>query len=141
MSQRKRKFEHRSSRQNSPPRKLFIIATEGMKTEPQYFRALGALQPKVNIYCPKRGHSSSPVGVLSELESYLAKPMSRTPDEVWIVVDKDHWTDEQLAALYTWEKTESHFGLAISNPKFEFGYSCTLKMVLELDHQDSVIPD
>jgi hypothetical protein len=41
-------------------------------------------------------------------------------DEAWLVVDKDQWTDEQLAVLHSWAEERDNHGFALSNPKFEF---------------------
>ena len=36
------------------------------------------------------------------------------------MVDKDQWTDEQLAELYRWSQTGSGYGFALSNRQFEY---------------------
>ncbi len=44
----------------------------------------------------------------------------RPTDEAWLVVDKDSWPDVQLEALVSWATTDTRFGLAVSNPCFEY---------------------
>lgn len=41
-------------------------------------------------------------------------------DEAWLVVDKDHWTDEQLGELHRWSQTARNYGFALSNRHFEY---------------------
>ncbi len=101
-------------------RKLFLIATEGAKTEPTYFRLLDSQYATIHISCIKGGHASAPQQVLARMEKQLKKEDLRKGDEAWLVVDKDEWSDEQLAELFAWSETKVEFGLALSNPKFEY---------------------
>lgn len=36
------------------------------------------------------------------------------------MVDKDRWTDAQLKTLHNWSIGKNQYGLAVSNPKFEY---------------------
>jgi hypothetical protein len=54
------------------------------------------------------------------MEKQLKKERLRKGDEAWLVVDKDEWTDEQLAELFAWSETKKEFGFALSNPQFEY---------------------
>ena len=101
-------------------RKLFLIASEGAKTEPTYFRLLDSQYATIHISCIKGGHASAPPHVLARMEKRLKKERLRKGDEAWLVVDKDEWSDEQLAELVAWSGTKEEFGLALSNPKFEY---------------------
>ncbi|MBT3291658.1 MAG: RloB domain-containing protein [Victivallales bacterium] len=99
-------------------RKLFIIAAEGAKTEPQYFTALGSQQATIR---PLKGRNkSSPQHVLKRMEEYLKGESLRKSDEAWLVVDKDQWTDDQLGELHRWAQKADNYGLALSNPSFEY---------------------
>jgi hypothetical protein len=40
-------------------------------------------------------------------------------DEVWIVIDRDSWEENQLDALYKWSQEKECYGFALSNPSFE----------------------
>lgn len=102
-------------------RKLFVIVAEGKKTEPQYFVLLNR-QSIVKVECLS-GKNSSPKHVLKKMEDFLEKESLKKSDknwEAWIVVDKDQWTDEQLMQLYEWSRSAENYGLAVSNPKFEY---------------------
>lgn len=41
-------------------------------------------------------------------------------DEAWLVVDTDHWREEDLNSLHEWSESEPRYGLAVSNPCFEY---------------------
>lgn len=100
-------------------RKLFIIATEGSKTEPQYFTKFNNTETTVQVKCLKFRNDSSPAGVLKRAKSYVKGRLEKT-DELWLVVDKDQWTDQQLNTLFKWTSTSSNYNLAVSNPMFEY---------------------
>jgi len=102
--------------------KLFLIATEGEKTEPQYFDIFNDQQSVINVRCLK-GCGGSPQKVLERMKDHLEEEELEGSDEAWLVIDKDNWLPEQLAPLHTWtqERHKRHKrGLALSNPKFEY---------------------
>ena len=101
-------------------KKLFVIAVEGVKTEPQYFAILNDQQSVIQVNCLKGRHDSSPPQVLKRMEDHLRQEELRSSDEAWLVVDKDKWTDEQLAQLHVWAQERNNYGFALSNPKFEY---------------------
>ena len=101
-------------------RKLFLIATEGDKTEPQYFAILNDHHSVIHVDCIKSKHHSSPLQVLKRMEDCLKRETLKNSDEAWLVVDKDQWMDEQLAQLHTWSQDADNYGFALSNPKFEY---------------------
>jgi hypothetical protein len=102
-------------------RKLFVISTEGQKTEPAYFDKLNNQYTTIHLHCmcDTTGHVD-PSSVLKRIKLYLKDYSLKNTDEAWLVVDKDNWTDEQLQQLYEWSKQRDNFGLALSNPKFEY---------------------
>jgi len=101
-------------------RKLFVIAVEGTKTEPQYFAIFNNQNSVIHVKCVKSSHRSSPAQVLRRMEDYLKQESLWVSDEAWLVVDKDHWTDDQLDLLFAWSEGSERYGLALSNPKFEY---------------------
>lgn len=118
MPQKRRQFRR-------PPgvrryRKMFVIAMEGTKTEPQYFAIFNNQQSVIRLNCLKGGNGSSPTQVLKRMEDYLEQEELRSSDEAWLVVDKDQWTDEQLGQLHAWAQTSNNYNFALSNPKFEY---------------------
>ncbi len=101
-------------------RKLFIIAVEGVKTELQYFNIFNDQQSVIRVNCLKGGHDSAPKHVLKRMRNHLREEELKASDEAWLVVDKDLWSDEQLAQLHAWAQERDNYGFALSNPKFEY---------------------
>jgi hypothetical protein len=102
-------------------RKMFVIATEGAKTEPEYFSILQQIvgNVTVKIKCLTRDKESAPELVLKRMKKHIHDEGLKDEDEAWLVVDRDYWTNEQLAQLYNWSKEHDSYGLAVSNPNFE----------------------
>ena len=100
-------------------KRLFVISTEGIVTEPSYFSMFNddTTMLKVSIV---KNKGSAPGKVLKQMKGFLKENPLLAKDEAWIVVDKDRWSDTQLATLYSWSITNKQYGLAVSNPKFEF---------------------
>lgn len=102
-------------------KKVFIIAVEGSKTEPQYFSIFNSRNSVMHIDCLKGTSDVSPTQVLKRLKRHLENNRKyNKSDEAWIVVDKDQWTKKQLIELFQWAKSGEHRGVAVSNPKFEY---------------------
>lgn len=115
---RRRKFQRPLGQRRY--RKLFVIAVEGAKTEPQYFAIFNNQQSVIRVNCLKGKHNSSPLQVLRRMEDHLKKEALKKSDEAWLVVDRDQWTDGQLAQLNGWSQAAENYGFALSNPKFEY---------------------
>lgn len=101
-------------------KKLFLIAAEGVKTEPLYFSIFTDDSAIVRVSCLKGKHDSSPPHVLKRMTDYLQIEGLKSSDEAWLVVDKDQWTEEQLLQLHQWSLLHESYGFALSNPKFEY---------------------
>lgn len=101
-------------------RKMFVLATEGSKTESRYFSIFNDANLTVHIKFLKGGDRSAPAQVLKRMRDYLEEINLRSSDEAWLVVDKDQWTHDQLLQLHEWAQEADNHGLALSNPKFEF---------------------
>jgi hypothetical protein len=98
---------------------MFIIATEGFETEPQYFGMFNSTEAVIHVRCLKSKTASSPPQVLARMAKHLKEEGLKSEDEAWLVVDRDKWTDQQLAALHQWSQSKDNYDLAVSNPKFE----------------------
>lgn len=118
MGGKRRRFQRKLGHRRY--RKLFIIATEGTKTEPQYFSLFNSLDPVVRVHCLKGGLSSSPAHILQRMEQFLIQEELASSDEAWLVIDRDRWTPQQLNQLHIWTSKSKKHNLALSNPKFEF---------------------
>ena len=101
-------------------RKMFVLATEGSKTESQYFSIFNDQNLVVHIKFLKEKGGSAPPQVLARMRNYLDSEDLESSDEAWLVVDKDQWTDDQLSQLHEWAQEADNYGFALSNPKFEF---------------------
>nr|VFK55087.1 MAG: RloB-like protein [Candidatus Kentron sp. TUN] len=54
------------------------------------------------------------------MRKYIEENSLKSSDEAWLVVDKDKWRDDQLIELHRWSQEADNYGLALSNPKFEY---------------------
>jgi len=95
-------------------RQLFVVAVEGKCTEPAYFAYLQNLLGVAIKVLPPKGGASAPDAVLKRLRDERAKRQPHRYDRYWVVIDRDAWTDEQLAAVRA-----SEYSVAVSNPCFE----------------------
>ena len=98
---------------------MFVIATEGEKTEPSYFAIFGD-NLVIHVHCVRGGHRSSPKQVLHRMKQHLERNGITKTDEAWLVVDRDTWSEEDLLQLHKWSQGASNRGFALSNPKFEY---------------------
>lgn len=104
-----------------PSRRLFIIATEGAKTESIYFDEFSNMYTNVQVKCLGRGtHKSAPKHVLERIQKKIAAKELEKGDEAWLLVDKDEWTESALKRLHNWSEQQENYGLAVSNPMFEY---------------------
>ena len=117
MPSRRRRFRRPPGKRRY--RKLFLIATEGVKTEPQYFAIFNDRDSVVHVKCLRSKHHS-PTQVLKRMEDHLRRENLLASDEAWLVVDKDQWRDEELEQLHTWSQSADNYGFALSNPRFEY---------------------
>jgi len=103
-------------------RPIFLIATEGRRTEPNYLNLKLFKPPETSVITrllPTRS-SSSPIAVLKRMQKYVRDCELREKDELWLVIDKNQWRVEDLDALFDWTKLDDNRNLAVSNPKFEY---------------------
>lgn len=103
-----------------PYKRMFVLSVEGRKTEHQYFTIFKKFNKAVRIFCLKKKDRSSPGAVLKEMKKHLKENSLSKEDEAWIIVDTDNWRPEQLKELFDWSKQSHKYGLAVSNPCFEY---------------------
>ncbi len=118
MPSRRRKFQRPLGERRY--RKLFVIAVEGTKTEVQYFLSINDQQSIAHVNCLRSDHGTSPPRILKRMENHLQRERLKSSDEAWLVIDKDNWTNKQLAQLHAWSQTQENYGFALSNPTFEY---------------------
>lgn len=121
--------------------RLIVIASEGKDTERIYFKALAKeyMNPSVHVHILERGeleqNNSSPEHVLKQLNDYKSQYELEADDELWLVVDKDHWTDAMLSRVARECMQEVSMNMALSNPCFE------LWLLLHLEDASLLTPE
>lgn len=102
---------------NNRDASLIIIATEGQKTEKQYFSIFR--NPKINVVViPTTDGKSAPNHVLSRLDIIKNDYELNDDDSLWLMIDIDRIRDEQRSQICQ-KALQKGFSLAISNPCFE----------------------
>ena len=110
-------------RNTREPKRKFVIATEGEKTEKIYFNVWKQKVERtlvIKVIEAKDG-DSSPEKVLKRLEKFLkgkSEYDTKNGDEFWIVIDRNSWKEEEILEVYR-ECKKKHYQLAVSNPCFE----------------------
>ena len=105
--------------------RLIVIASEGKDTERIYFKALAKeyTNPRVHVHILERSedeqNNSSPEHVLKQLNDYKGHYELESDDELWLVVDRDRWTEEMLSRVATECAQDSFMHVALSNPCIE----------------------
>ena len=105
--------------------RLIVIASEGKATERIYFKALAKeyTNPRVHVHILERSideqNNSSPEHVLKQLNDYKSQYELEADDELWLVADKDRWTEAMLSRVATECSQEVAMHMALSNPCFE----------------------
>lgn len=102
-------------------RKLFVIVSEGEKTEKTYFDDLAAddrfNHPSVHVETIQPV-DSSPDHVLARLTEFNDEYELGVDDELWLVIDRDRWKVPMLQRV-TQQAIQKRFYVADSNPCFE----------------------
>jgi len=121
----------------------YVIATEGEKTEPDYFAYLDRLHQDINvILLPADDGHSQPRQVLDKL---LCKKQELNSGELksyhyWIVFDHDHRPRSELEKVMQ-DAEANEISVADSNPCFEawlIQHFSPLADILELSHVNQV---
>jgi len=107
---------------------LIIIASEGHKTEKQYFDSDCFCSSRLKIIVLESlDNKSAPVHVLNRMKDYIKKELVneridiQSGDQLWLVIDKDKWTNKMLSDVCSTAIKMKKFPLkvALSNPSFE----------------------
>lgn len=105
--------------------RLIVIASEGKDTERIYFKALAKeyTNPRVHVHILERSkdeqNNSSPEHVLKQLNDYKGHYELESDDELWLVVDRDRWTEAMLSRVGTECAQDNFMHVALSNPCIE----------------------
>lgn len=103
-------------------KKKYLIFAEGCVTEPEYFRKINSLtSDRIEVSCIlQKGKGLDPNSILKSIASEIKKRTLLPNDEIWAVLDRDEWTEDQLNALVNWAKRHRGRFIGMSNPKFEY---------------------
>ncbi len=102
---------------------LVVIATEGEKTEKQYFESklFQSKRVQVQVLETKEG-KSAPAHVMERLREFAREYELNEGDQLWLVVDRDRWPEKQLVEVCQQAENMRKgrtLRLGISNPCFE----------------------
>lgn len=97
------------------PRLRLLIVCEGSKTEPNYFKKFPIPPESVIDVCGIGANTISLVREAIRLKSL------KTYDQVWVVFDKDSFTNEQFNSACQLAES-NHINKAYSNEAFELWY-------------------
>ncbi len=113
----RRKYQRRIGKRRY--KRMFVLSTEGTVTEPGYFKMFNNDTTVLHVKVIKN-KGSGPITVLREMKRFFREASLRDDDEAWLVIDKDNWTESQLTTMFNWSISDSRYGLAVSNPRFEY---------------------
>ncbi|MEA3351142.1 MAG: RloB family protein [Chloroflexota bacterium] len=130
-----RRFKPRQRLSGVRDAKLIIIASEGVKTEPKYFRCLASqyINSKIKVYHLERDDvtASSPKKIIRSLDKFRDDYSDlEDKDEFWLVIDVDRWRDAKLSEIAQ-KCHQKNYRLAVSNPCFELWLLLHLKSLDE----------
>lgn len=69
--------------------------------------------------CENEQNNSSPEHVLKQLNDYKGQYELESDDELWLVIDRDRWTDAMLSHVAKECAQDDYLYVAMSNPCFE----------------------
>lgn len=99
---------------------LFVIACEGAVREKEYFSHLGELTSRIRVkVLDNKDGNSAPRWVLDAAARYVDEFRLEDSDQLWFVMDVDHWPESQLRAIHDECGIRPNWFMALSNPCFE----------------------
>jgi hypothetical protein len=110
--------------------RLFAIACEGNKTEPQYFDLFSYMSRKIKVdiidfeETEEKDqlliqYKSAPGWVLDKAVKYIDNEGLIEEDTLWFVLDIDRWDKEQLRNIAQLCDDKPNWHIVLSNPCFE----------------------
>ena len=119
---RSREYTKRECKDNELAPANYLIICEGTKTEPNYFNEIkekiqNKYKDKVDVLVPRikvEGTGRNTIS-LADYTKRMINYKNKIYSQVWIVFDKDYYTDEQFnSAIRKYD-----YNVAWSNPSFE----------------------
>jgi hypothetical protein len=130
MMRKKRGYKRESPIELVRDYKLFAIACEGGKREPDYFKLFRFLSKKIAVDIIEdvvsedealtlNPNKSAPKWVLDRAIKYIEKEGLSDEDELWFVMDIDRWSVAQLREISSYCDQFPNWNIVLSNPCFE----------------------
>lgn len=119
MSRNRKSFEREEGIRSA---RLIVIAAEGRCTENIYFEALAELYNSRNVHIKvlhRQDDNSAPGYVLEQLKLFEKDYSLSDDDELWVVVDRDGWTEGILSHVAQECSQHALMKFCLSNPCFE----------------------
>ena len=116
--QKARRTKLLDRRYNIRDARLFVIATEGAKTDESYFKIFNNSRIKIAVIPTGLENDSAPQYVIERLNEFTEEYTLNEDDTLWLVLDVDRWGTKNLSSVYRQAK-QKKYRLAISNPCFE----------------------
>lgn len=105
--------------------RLIVVAAEGAYTERIYLTELAREHAGRQVYVKvlqreeAAKNNSSPAHVLAQLKQYEHEFSIGEKDELWLVIDRDRWTEQMLSEVAQVCQQDPNMKMALSNPCFE----------------------
>lgn len=130
MMRKKRGYKRETPENLVRDYKLFAIACEGSKREPDYFKVFRHFSNKIAVDVIEEivneeealsinPNKSAPKWVLERAIRYIEKEGLSDEDDLWFVMDIDRWSEQQLREIATYCEKYKNWHIALSNPCFE----------------------
>jgi hypothetical protein len=122
--------------------RLFAIACEGEKTEPQYFELFSHMSRKIKVDIidyeqaettnhATHNYKSAPNWVLDKAVKYIEASGFIDEDTLWFVLDVDRWDKEQLRNIAQLCEDKPNWHIVLSNPCLKYGCIFIKKLTLK----------
>jgi hypothetical protein len=130
MTRKKRGYKRETPIELVRDYKLFAIACEGEKREPEYFKVFRFLSKKIAVDVIEdivseeealsiNPNKSAPKWVLDRAIKYIEKEGLNDEDQLWFVMDIDRWSEPQLREIASYCDQFPNWHIVLSNPCFE----------------------
>lgn len=131
----RRPFERPAGKQLDA--RLIVIATEDTDAARVYFEVMVSPKyyqnSKIHVeVLLRKDNASAPEHILAQLDQWLTEYQIGEDDELWLVIDVDHWGNKKLNQIAK-ECFQKNIYLAVSNPAIELWFLLHLTDVNQYD--------
>ena len=128
MMRKKRGYKRDTPKELYRDYKLFAIACEGGKREPEYFSVFEQMSKRIKVDIiedkirnEELGYEtkSAPNWVLDRAIKYIEKEGLIDEDDLWFILDVDRWEIDQIRRIANYCDDNPNWHIVLSNPCFE----------------------